>query len=136
MPRIIRLFVAMLVGLCLAGQIFTDRAVAQLTPPAGTAGAGMAPINGIPYGPGNPRSLSDPSGIGNAASVPPLRANTPTITVPQAPLAPARTAAPTYYPYASQQVFSPHAVEPRGKTRHRRPGRRQVSSFTGICRGC
>src|SRR5579872_3714637 len=52
-------------------------AFAQLTPPAGSAGAGNAPISGVPYGPANPRALSDPSGIGNAASVPPLVPNPP-----------------------------------------------------------
>jgi hypothetical protein len=131
MSRIIPLVVAVLVSPYLAGQ-----ACAQLTPPAGTAGAGMAPINGIPYGPANPRPASDPSGIGNYSSVPPLRSNTPTITVPQAPLAPARAASSPSYPYASQQSISADAVEPRHKTRHRRPGHGQVSSFTGICRGC
>jgi hypothetical protein len=131
MSRIIPLVVAVLVSPCLAGQAF-----AQLTPPAGSAGAGMAPINGIPYGPANPRSASDPSGIGNYYSGQPLRSNTPTITVPQAPLAPARAAAPTYYPGTSQQIINAQAIEPKSKTRHRRPGRREVSSFTGICRGC
>jgi hypothetical protein len=132
MSRTIPFVLAVLVGPCLAGQCF-----AQIPPPAGTAGAGTAPVNGIPYGPANNRALSDPSGIGNASSVPPLRSNTPTITVPQAPLAPARAAAPTYTPYASQRVISAQAVEPKGKTRHRRPSSsRQVSSFTGICRGC
>jgi hypothetical protein len=130
MLRIIPSVVA--VGLCL----FTGQAFAQLTPPAGSAGAGMAPINGIPYGPANPRSASDPSGIGNYSSVPPLRSNTPVITTPQAPLAPARAAAPSSYPYASQRPISAYAVKPKGKTRHGRPGPRQVSSFTGICRGC
>jgi hypothetical protein len=132
MSRIIPLVVAVLVSPYFAGQVF-----AQLTPPAGTAGAGLAPINGIPYGPANPRPASDPSGIGNYSSVPPLRSNNPTITVPQAPLAaPARTVAPTYYPGASQQIINAQAIESKHKTRHRRPSRREVSSFTGICRGC
>jgi hypothetical protein len=131
MSRIIPLVVAVLVSPYFTGQVF-----AQLTPPAGTAGAGLAPINGIPYGPANPRPPSDLSGFGNAGSVPPLRSNTPTITVPQAPLEPARAAAPTNYPYASQQVISADAVEPKHKTSPRRRGRREVSSFTGICRGC
>jgi hypothetical protein len=131
MLRIIPLVVAVLVSPCVAGQVF-----AQLTPPAGTAGAGMAPISGVPYGPANPRPATDPSGFGNASSVPPLRSNTPTITVPQAPLAPARAAAPpSSYPSESQRI-SAYAVEPKGKTRHRRSSRKQVSSFTGICRGC
>src|SRR5438128_2741588 len=53
------------------------KAFAQLTPPAGSAGAGNSSISGVPFGPANPRALSDPSGIGNAASVPPLRPYTP-----------------------------------------------------------
>jgi hypothetical protein len=131
MSRIIPLVVAVLISPYLTGQVF-----AQLTPPAGTAGAGLAPINGIPYGPANPRPATDPSGFGNASSVPPLRSNTPAITVPQAPLAPARAAAPpSSYPSESQRI-SAYAVERKSKTRHRRSGPRQVSSFTGICRGC
>ena len=136
MSRIIPLVVAVLVSPCLAGQIFTEQAFAQLTPPAGSAGAGMAPINGIPYGPANPRALADPSGIGNAASVPPLRSNIPAIAIPQTNLAPAHSAAPPSYPYASQRVLNAHAVEPKGRVSHRRRGGREVSSFTGICRGC
>ena len=137
MSRIIPLVVAVLLCPYFAGQVFGSQVLAQLTPPAGTAGAGLAPINGIPYGPANPRPASDPSGIGNYSSVPPLRSNNPTITVPQAPLAaPARTVAPTYYPGASQQIINAQAIESKHKTRHRRPSRREVSSFTGICRGC
>ena len=57
--------------------IVPAKAFAQLTPPAGSAGAGNSPISGVPFGPANPRALSDPSGIGNAASIPPLRPNPP-----------------------------------------------------------
>ena len=131
MPRITPLVLAVLAGPWLASQAF-----AQITPPAGAAGAGTAPVTGIPYGPANNRNLSDPSGIGNASSVPPLGTNHPMITTPQAPIAPTRAAAPAYVPYASQRVISAHAVEPKGKTRHRRPNHGQVSSFNGICRGC
>jgi hypothetical protein len=130
MSRIIPLVLAVLCSPCIAGQAF-----AQLTPPAGAAGAGTAPITGIPYGPANNRALSDPSGIGNAGAVPPLRANNPMITVPQAPLATPRTAAPVYYPYASQRPINAQEVAPKRKSPHRR-SRREVSSFTGICRGC
>jgi hypothetical protein len=137
MSRIIPLVVAVLVSPCLTGQIFMGQAFAQLTPPAGTAGAGMAPISGMPYGPANPSALSDPSGIGNAANMPRLRSNTPMITTPQAPLAPARAATSPTYPYASQRVFSAQAVgSKKSKSSPRRRGPRQVSSFTGICRGC
>ena len=57
--------------------IVPAKAFAQLTPPAGSAGAGNSSISGVPFGPANPRALSDPSGIGNAASIPPLRPNPP-----------------------------------------------------------
>ena len=34
------------------------KAFAQLTPPAGSAGAGNSSISGVPFGPANPRALS------------------------------------------------------------------------------
>lgn len=136
MSRMISLVVAVLVSPLLAEQAFTEKALAQLTPPAGSAGAGMAPINGVPYGPANPRALSDPSGLGNASNLPPLRSNIPATPAAPAPPAPARAAAPTNYPYASQRVFSAREVERKSKTSPHRRGRREVSSFTGICRGC
>jgi hypothetical protein len=46
MSRIIPLVVAVLVSPCFTGQVLADQVLAQLTPPAGTAGAGLAPING------------------------------------------------------------------------------------------
>ena len=131
MSRMTLLVLAVLGGLCLPGQAF-----AQLTPPAGSAGAGNAPISGVPYGPANPRSLSDPSGIGNASSLPPLRSNTPTPVVSSTPTAPTRVVTPPSYPGASQRIIGAHAVEPRSKAPPRRRGRPEVSSFTGICRGC
>ncbi|SRR5579871_1178727 len=134
MPRKTSLVLAVLVSLYFAGQ--TDQAFAQLTPPAGSAGAGMAPISGIPYGPANPRALSDPSGLGNASTLPPLRSNIPATPAPPMPAAPARAAAPVYYPYASQRVISAHEVQPKAKHSPRRRARPEVSSFTGICRGC
>ena len=115
-------------------------AQAQLTPPAGSAGAGNSPISGVPFGPANPRVLSDPSGIGNASSVPPLRSNSPAATVTSGSvnsLPPSRTRVVTPpYAGASQRIISAHNVEPRSKAPVRRRGRAQVSTFTGICRGC
>jgi hypothetical protein len=110
-------------------------AYAQLTPPAGSAGAGNTPISGVPFGPANPRSLSDPSGIGNASSLPPLVKNAPPPPVVYAPIGspPSRVVAP--YAGASQRVFSADEVEPRRRPVRRR-GRAQISTFTGICRGC
>jgi hypothetical protein len=131
MSRMTAPLLAVLGGLYLPGQAF-----AQLTPPAGSAGAGNAPISGVPYGPANPRVLSDPSGIGNASTLPPLRSNAPPPVVPLTPTAPTRVVTPPSYPPASQQIISTQAVEPRSKVPRRRRGRPQVSSFTGICRGC
>jgi hypothetical protein len=131
---------ARVLALAFGGLILPAQAFAQLTPPAGSAGAGNSPISGIPFGPANPRVLSDPSGIGNAALVPPLRANPPPPpvsygSVNSSPPSPTRVLAPPYAG-ASQRIMSPHDVEPRSKTRGRRRGRAQVSTFTGICRGC
>jgi hypothetical protein len=130
---------ALVLALALGSLILPAQAFAQLTPPAGSAGAGNTPINGIPFGPANPRVLSDPSGIGNAALIPPLRTNSPAYTASPAPTvsslpSPRARAAP---PYAgASQRISAHNVEPRSKAPVRRRGRAQVSAFTGICRGC
>jgi hypothetical protein len=129
---------ALVLALVLGSLILPAQAFAQLTPPAGSAGAGNSAISGVPFGPANPRVLSDPSGIGNAASVPPLRSNSPAYSSGSVePLPSARTSVVTP-PYAggSQRITSAHAVEPRGKGPGRRRSRPQVSSFTGICRGC
>jgi hypothetical protein len=44
--------------------------LAQLTPPAGSAGAGNSAISGIPAGPANNPTVYNPSGVGNAGSTP------------------------------------------------------------------
>jgi hypothetical protein len=131
---------ALVLVLALGSLILPAQAFAQLTPPAGSAGAGNSPINGIPFGPANPRALSDPSGIGNASAIPPLRANSPPPpvsygSVNSSPPSPPRVVAPPYAG-ASQQIISAYSVEPRRKAPVRRRGRPQVSTFTGICRGC
>jgi hypothetical protein len=111
-------------------------AFAQLTPPAGSAGAGNSAISGVPFGPANPRALSDPSGIGNASNIPPLRPNPPPPAVSSgsvvSPAPRARLATP--YAGASQRIIGPRH-HPR-KPPVRRRARPEVSSFTGICRGC
>ena len=110
-------------------------ALAQVTPPAGSAGAGNSAISGVPFGPANPRALSDPSGIGNAANTPSLRPNPPppAVSVDQ-PAPRARVVTPPYAG-ASQRIISARQGYPR-KPPVRRRGRPEVSSFTGICRGC
>lgn len=113
-------------------------AFAQLTPPAGSAGAGNSAISGVPFGPANPRALSDPSGIGNASNVPPLRANPPPSAASSSsvdqPAPRARVVAPPYAG-ASHRITSARQGYPR-KPPIRRRGRPEVSGFTGICRGC
>jgi hypothetical protein len=130
---------ALVLALALGSLIVSAQAFAQLTPPAGSAGAGNSSISGIPFGPANPRALSDPSGIGNASIVPPLRTNPPVPpvaygSVNSSPPSSTRVVTPPYAG-ASQRIISAHSVEPRGKAPRRR-GRPQVSTFTGICRGC
>jgi hypothetical protein len=131
MSRISALVLAVLGSLVLPGQAF-----AQALPPAGSAGAGNAPISGVPYGPANPRSASDPSGIGNAASTPALRSNTPAPVVNSYQTAPIRTVTPPSPLGGSSRIVSAHSVEPRTRTPSHRRGRPEVSHFTGICRGC
>jgi hypothetical protein len=131
---------ALVFGFFLAGAIMPGEACAQLTPPAGSAGAGNSAISGIPFGPANPSVLSDPSGIGNAARMPPLGTNAPAPptsygSVNSSPPQPSRSrvVTPSYSDGSSR--FSARNVTPR-KPSPRRRDRPQTSSFTGICRGC
>jgi len=117
--------------------IVPAKAFAQLTPPAGSAGAGNSSISGVPFGPANPRALSDPSGIGNASNVPPLRPNPPPPAVSSGSVdspPPRARLATAPYAGASQRIIGPRH-HPR-KPPVRRRARPEVSSFTGICRGC
>ena len=129
---------AVVLALVLGSLVVATPAVAQLTPPAGSAGAGNSPISGVPFGPANPRALSDPSGFGNAARIPPLRSNTP---VPPASYGSVYTSPPSRvvtpaYAGASQRVIDAHSVKPRRHAPGHRRSRAQASTFTGICRGC
>src|SRR5213083_3007929 len=86
------------------------KAFAQLTPPAGSAGAGNSSISGVPFGPANPRALSDPSGIGNAANIPPLRPNPPSPPVSYGSVdqpAPRARLVTSPYAGASQRIIGP-----------------------------
>jgi hypothetical protein len=123
-----------LILLLLSSLVAPASAYAQLTPPAGSAGAGNSAISGVPFGPANPSVLSDPSGIGNASRMPPLGKNSPPPLV-YGPIgsSPSRVVAP--YAGASQRIISPDQVDSR-RPPVRRRGRAQVSKFTGICRGC
>jgi len=129
---------ALVLAVALGSLIVPAQAFAQLTPPAGSAGAGNSPISGVPFGPANPRALSDPSGIGNASRIPPLRTNSPTPpasygSVTSSP--PPRVVTPPYAG-ASQRTIDAYTVGPTRHAPGRRRGRTQASTFTGICRGC
>ena len=135
MPR--NLTLVLLVALSV---IFQSQSFAQLVPPAGSAGAGSSAISGIPFGPANPSVLSDPSGIGNASRVPPLTPNRP---APVTNYGAVDTPAPrstlgvpsSSYTGASQRIISARQANPKKQPGKRR-ARPEVSSFTGICRGC
>ena len=124
--------------LIVSSPALSTPALAQLTPPAGSAGAGNTPISGIPFGPANPRALSDPSGFGNAARIPPLRSNTPVPPTSYGSVytSPPSRVVPPPYAGASQRIISAHSVGPRRHAPGHRRGRAQASTFTGICRGC
>ena len=130
---------ALVIALAFSGLMVSAPAVAQQQMPlAGAAGAGNTPISGVPFGPANPSVLSDPSGILNASTMPPLGTNAPAPptaygSVNSSPPSPARVAPPPYAG-ASQRFTSARDFERRKPARHR--GRAQVGSFKGSCRGC
>lgn len=128
---------ALAVAVTLSGLMVFAPAGAQM-PQAGAAGAGNSAISGVPFGPANPSVLSDPSGSLNASKMSPLGTNAPAPpttygSVNSSPPSPAR-AAPPPYAGASQRITSAREFERRKPARRR--GRAQVSTFTGICRGC
>lgn len=120
------------------GLVAPVTVVAQV-PLAGSAGAGNSAISGIPFGPANPAVLSDPSGIGNAARIPPLTPNAPPPptsygSLGQTPAAPRRVVPPPD-PIASQRVLNAQSIKAKRPQSPRR-SRATASTFTGICRGC
>jgi hypothetical protein len=131
---------ALVLVLALAGAILPAEAFAQLTPPAGSAGVGNSAISGIPFSPANPSVLSDPSGIGNAARMPPLGTNAPApptsygaVTSSPPQQSRSRVLTPSYSDGSPR--FSAQNVAPK-KPLSRRHDRTRSSTFTGICRGC
>jgi hypothetical protein len=132
-----------LIRLLLLGSLMLPAAAwAQFPPPAGSAGAGNSAINGIPYGPANPSVVGDPSGIGNAARMPPLGTNAPApptsygalSSQPSPSPSSSRVVTPSYIG-GSQRIIEPRQM--RSKRAPVRPrGRVETSRFTGICRGC
>jgi hypothetical protein len=119
--------------LLVIGATVSVSASAQV-PQAGAAGAGNSAISGVPFGPANPSARSDPSGIGNASRMPPLGTNTPAPPVNYGPIGSPSTRTVTPYVGASQRITVPVQEKSRKTPRHR--ARPEVSSYTGICRGC
>jgi hypothetical protein len=121
----------------LASLIGPGSAFAQFPPPAGSAGAGSSAISGIPYGPANPSSVGDPSGIGNASRIPPLRSNAPAPVTTYGSVNSSPSGSRVVAPYAgaSQRITVPRQARSR-RTPIRPRGRIETSKFTGICRGC
>jgi hypothetical protein len=129
---------ALVMALVLGSLIMPGSGFAQFPPPAGSAGAGNSAINGIPYGPANPSVVGDPSGIGNAARMPPLGTNPPAPSTSYGAISsqpsPPRVASPSYFG-ASQRIIGPRQTRSR-RAPVRPRGRIESSTFTGICRGC
>ena len=118
------------------------QSLAQLTPPAGSAGAGNSAISGIPAGPANNPTVYNPSGIGNAGRAPslpsqaaiPVTPSSPgygnTVVVPRSGLrSRVRTVRRTTIraPRSARVTRSPAVVTAQDK---------KVDSKFNICRGC
>ena len=116
---------------------------AQLTPPAGSAGAGNSSISGIPAGPANNPTVYNPSGIGNAGGSPslPSRAAVPvtpaspgfgnTVVVPRSGARPAKVRA-----VRGAEMRAPRSAR-AGKSRAAVTARdKKIDSKFSICRGC
>jgi hypothetical protein len=117
--------------------------LAQLTPPAGSAGAGNSAISGIPAGPANNPTVYDPSGSGNAARTPspPSQATIP--VTPASPgfgntvLAPRSGARPARVRVLRQaEIRAPRSAR-SSKARAAVTARdRKIDGKFSICRGC
>jgi hypothetical protein len=129
MPHNLTLVLVLLLG----RLVLPASAYAQLTPPAGSVGAGNSAISGVPFGPANPSVLSDPSGIGNASRLPPLGTNAPLQPPVYGPIGSPLARAVAATMGTSQRVFSADQIDSRRPPVRRRP---PVSKFKGICRGC
>lgn len=102
-----------------------------------------AGVSGIPQGPGNVNGLNgsirDPSGIGNAAKMPPLPTQIPPMTPPVAAPYPSRSAAAPRLRYIRPQEsprLSKRARRQLERAQIRENDRLLRSGATSICRGC
>ena len=116
---------------------------AQLTPPAGSAGAGNSAISGIPPGPANNPTLYDPSGIGNASRTPSLPSQAAIPKTPESPGFGSTVYTPRRGARTSRvRVLRQTEVREERSTRSHRarakasPRERKIDSKFNICRGC
>ena len=112
-------------------------------PPAGSAGAGNSAISGIPPGPANNPTVSDPSGIGNAARAPSLPSQavipvTPaspgfgnSVVVPRSGARPARIRTPSRAEVREERPVRGKRARAANTTRYK-----EIDSRFSICRGC
>jgi len=118
-----------LIGL-LGSLVAPASAYAQLTPPAGSAGAGNSAISGVPP---IPACSATPAASATRRGSRRLVRNSPPPPVVYGSVGspPSRVVAP--YAGASQRIFSADQVDSR-RPPVRRRGRPQVRKFTRICR--
>ncbi len=116
---------------------------AQLTPPAGSAGAGNSSISGIPAGPANNPTVYDPSGIGNAARTPSLPSQAAIPVTPSSPgfgstvLTPRTGSRPARVRALSQAEVRALRSTRGGKGRGTVTAeQKKIDGKFSICRGC
>jgi hypothetical protein len=115
---------------------------AQLTPPAGSAGAGNSSISGIPAGPANNPTVYDPSGIGNAARTPSLPSQAAIPVTPASPgfgntvLTPRTGARPARVRARSQAEIRALRSERGSRSRAATARAKKIDGNYSICRGC
>ena len=126
----------------LARCAFAASSLAQLTPPAGSAGAGNSSISGIPAGPANNPTVYDPSGIGNCGRSPSLPSQAAIPVTPASPgfgntvLTPRTGATPPEYMRFARPRYA-RRVRQSAQPGVASPLRGQkIDSKFSICRGC
>jgi hypothetical protein len=134
-PRRHTASLAMAVMLLVAQPLITPVITPVLAQDAG--------VSGIPPGPGNVNGLNgsirDPSGIGNAAKMPPLPQQIPPMTPPVAAPYPSRGAAAPRLRYIRPQEsprLSKRARQQLERAQIKENDRLLRKGATSICRGC
>src|SRR5712671_1157996 len=116
---------------------------AQLTPLAGSAGAGNSAISGIPAGPANNPTVYDPSGIGNASRMPSLPSQAAIPVTPASPgygntvLAPrSGLSSPRIRVLRRADIYAPRSARGKRSRATVTAQDKRIDSRFSICRGC